>query len=270
MTAGSRSSRPPGLPAVEPIDRNSPIPLYVQVRNRLLTLVSSWTDSKRNFPSDDELKQMFAVSRATVRDAMAELVEAGLLDRTRGSGTKVSLRKVEEKLTPSMDIRRQWAAEGQPIHVSVLAFERVGAPGDIAQSLQIGAGSEILFIKRVRSTPLSPVAIDWRYIPARFAGDITRVEASGSILEALWSRAKLSHSNLQIDAGLSGIDEVELLHLPAGSPVLIRHLVYYDQAGVPVMAGRSVHRADLMRYSLQVELKRPPQPARPAKAARKD
>ncbi len=264
MTGGSRSRRSSGSSGVEPVDRNSPIPLYVQVRNRLLTMVSSWTDPKRNFPSDDELKQMFSVSRATVRDAMADLVEAGFLDRTRGSGTKVSLRKVEEKLTPRMDIRRQWAAEGQPIHVSVLAFERLGAPGDVAQSLDIAPGSEILFIKRVRATPLSPVAIDWRYIPVRFAGDITRAEASGSILEALWSRARLSHSNLQIDAGLSGIDEVELLHLPAGSPVLIRHLVYYDRAGVPVMAGRSVHRADLMRYSIQVELKRGPQ-ARPAR-----
>jgi GntR family transcriptional regulator len=266
VTGSSRNRRLSGSPGIEPIDRNSPIPLYVQVRNRLLTMVSSWTDPKRNFPSDDELKQTFGVSRATVRDAMAGLVEAGFLDRTRGSGTKVSLRKVEEKLTPSMDIRRQWAAEGQPIHVSVLAFERVGAPVDVARSLAIAPGTEILFIKRVRATPLSPVAIDWRYIPMKFTGGITRAEASGSILDALWSRAKLSHSNLQIDAGLSGIDEVEMLHLPAGSPILIRHLVYFDRAGVPVMAGHSVHRADLMRYSIQVELKRGPQ----AKPARKD
>jgi GntR family transcriptional regulator len=262
-----RDGKPGPAPSVEPLDRDSPIPLYVQVRNRLLTLVSSWTDPQRNFPSDDELTRTFAVSRATIREAMQELVDAGFLNRTRGSGTKVSLHKVEEKLTPSMDIRRQWAAEGQPIRATVLAFERVGAPADVARSLDIPAGAEILFVKRVRSTPISPVAIDWRYIPARYAKDFTRAEAGGSILDALWSRVNLHHSDLQIEAALSGIDEVELLHLPAGSPVLVRNLVYFDRTSRPAMAGRSIHRADLMRYSLQVELRRG---GKPVRTARKD
>jgi len=266
----TRARKPVPAATIEPLDRNSPIPLYVQVRNRLLTMVSSWTDPQRNFPSDDELTRTFAVSRATIREAMEELVAAGFLNRTRGSGTKVSLHKVEEKLTPSMDIRRQWAAEGQPIRTTILAFERVGAPADVARRLELAAGAEILFVKRVRSTPISPIAIDWRYVPARHAKDFTRAEASGSILDALWARVPLHHSELQIEAALSGIDEVELLHLPAGSPVLVRHLVYFDKAARPVMAGRSIHRADLMRYSLQVELRRDGAPVRAVRAARKD
>jgi GntR family transcriptional regulator len=265
---GARKAGPTA--AVEPLDRGSPIPLYVQVRNRLLALVSAWTDPQRNFPSDDELTRTFAVSRATIREAMEELVEAGFLHRTRGSGTKVSLHKVEEKLTPRMDIRRQWAAEGQPIHATVLAFERVGAPAEVARRLDLAPGAEILFIKRVRSTPISPVAIDWRYVPARHAKEFTRAEASGSILDALWTRVPLHHSDLQIEAALSGIDEVELLHLPAGSPVLVRNLVYFDRAARPVMTGRSIHRADLMRYSLQIELRRGGGPVRTMRAARKD
>ncbi|MCA0449675.1 MAG: UTRA domain-containing protein, partial [Proteobacteria bacterium] len=58
---------------------------------------------------------------------------------------------------------------------------------------------------------------------------------------------------LTIEAALSGPEEMELLHLPAKSPILIRHLVYYDRQGRAAMAGKSIHRADLMRYSVRVD-----------------
>ena len=239
------------------LDRASPIPLYVQVRNRLLTLIGNWDDPKRRFYSDIELMRMFDVSRATVREALVDMVEAGVLRRTRGLGTLVSERKVEEKLTPVMDIRRQWAAEGRPFSANVLVFERIAAPESVAHQLGIVPGDGVLFVKRVRTTQIAPVAIDLRYIPEAFARGIQRRHASGSLMHLLWDGIPLDHSELQIEAALSGPDEVELLHVPAGSPVLVRHLVYFDKEGRRVMAGRSIHRADLMRYSVRVDLARP-------------
>jgi GntR family transcriptional regulator len=243
-------------PEAATLDRASPIPLYVQVRNRLLAMVGGWTDPEKRFYSDDELTGMFGVSRATVREALAELVEAGVLRRTRGRGTAVSLRKVEEKLTPGMNIRSQWEAEGRPITASVLVFERVGASAAVAEALEIAAGAPVLFVKRVRATVIAPVAIDWRYLPAWIGEGLERAEAASSLLHTLWRKVDLDHSELTIEAALSGPEEMELLHLPARSPVLVRHLVYFDRAGRRVMAGQSIHRADLMRYSVRVDLSR--------------
>ena len=238
------------------LDRASPIPLYVQVRNRLLAMVGGWTDPGKRFFSDEELTAMFGVSRATVREALAELVEAGVLRRTRGRGTAVSLRKVEEKLTPVMNIRSQWEAEGRPITASVLVFERVGASAAVAEALGIADGAPVLFVKRVRATAIAPVAIDWRYLPAWIGDGLERADAAASLLHNLWRKVDLDHSELTIEAALSGPEEMELLHLPARSPVLVRHLVYFDRAGRRVMAGQSIHRADLMRYSVRVDLSR--------------
>ena len=108
---------------------------------------------------------------------------------------------------------------------------------------------------------MAPFAIDWRYIPDALARDIRREHAAGSLMHRLWEGHPLTHSELQIEAALSGPEEVELLHVPAGSPVLVRHLVYFDRHGRPAMAGRSVHRADLMRYSVRVDLARGAQKA---------
>ena len=44
------------------------------------------------------------------------------------------------------------------------------------------------------------------------------------------------------------------MHLSAGAPVLIRTLRYCDGKGRRVMAGHTVHRGDLVRYSLNVPL----------------
>ena len=87
------------------VDRSSPLPLYVQIRHRLLSLVAQWSRSEGRFYSDDELCRYFGVSRVTVRQAVAELVNEGFLTRVRGSGTYVALKKIEEKFTPPMNMQ---------------------------------------------------------------------------------------------------------------------------------------------------------------------
>jgi GntR family transcriptional regulator len=238
------------------VDRSSPLPLYVQIRHRLLSLVAQWSRSEGRFYSDDELCRYFGVSRVTVRQAVAELVNEGFLTRVRGSGTYVALKKIEEKFTPPMDIRSQWAALGLPMSVSVLAFERRAAPAHVAAMLGRREGAEVLYVKRIRSTSNVPIAIDHRYIPAEHVPHLRKADASASILHKLWETIEFSHSELQIEGSLAGEEEQALLHMPKGDPVLVRHLVYFDRQGRPVLAGHSIHRADLMRYSLRVELSR--------------
>jgi GntR family transcriptional regulator len=238
------------------VDRTSPLPLYVQIRHRLLSLVAQWSRAEDRFYSDDELCRAFGVSRVTVRQAVAELVNEGFLTRVRGSGTYVALKKIDEKLTPPMDIRSQWAALGLPMSVSVLVFERRAAPANVAAMLGREEGAEMLYVKRVRSTSNVPIAIDHRYIPAEHVPHLRKADAAGSILHKLWETIELSHSRLQIEGSLSGEEEQALLHMPKGDPVLVRHLVYFDRQDRPVLAGHSIHRADLMRYSLRLELSR--------------
>ena len=114
----------------------------------------------------------------------------------------------------------------------------------------------MLFIKRTRSAARVPVAIDYRYLPADLTADWDESAAAGSPLHLLWQRVDLASGNFAIEAGVAGPEEVEYLHLAAGVPVLIRTLQYRDTEGRQVMAGHTVHRADLVRYSLTVPLSR--------------
>ena len=239
-----------------PLDRASPLPLYAQIKQRLIGMILRWDPANRRFYSDEQLCALFNVSRDTVRQALSELVQEGLLTRSRGLGTFVSARKLEERFDPGMDFQKQWAAHGTPMQSTLLAFERRPVDEAIAAALELDGSATVLFIKRVRAAARVPIAIDYRYLPSDLVADWTEDSARGSPLHLLWQKCDLTNGDFAIEAGIAGSEEVEYLHLSAGAPVLIRTLRYRDDAGRLVMAGHTVHRGDLVRYSLNVPLSR--------------
>lgn len=239
-------------PPIYSVDRRSPIPLYIQVRSRLMTIVNSWPDPERMFHTEDELTELFGVSRVTLRGALADLVEAGYLRRTRGAGTRVVGRKVDERLQLGRNLSKKWGND-ERMHISLLVFERVGAAPDVADDLGLDPGAEILSIKRLRSTSLAPIAIDWRFVPAAYAGRVGREDARTGIYRSLARSVSFDHVRMNIEGGLSGSEEVELLLMPPGTPILTQHFVVYDRNGRPVTCGRSINRADMTRYSLRMD-----------------
>jgi len=239
-----------------PLDRSSPLPLYAQIKQRLIGTILRWQHPDRRFFSDEQLCEMFCVSRDTVRQAVSELVREGMLTRSRGLGTFVAVHKLEERFGPGMDFMRQWEAAGTPIQPTLLVFERCGADEQVAAALEVEVGTRILFIKRTRAAARVPVAIDYRYLPADLVADWDESAALASPLHLLWQRVELRTGDFGIEAGIAGPEEVEYLHLAAGAPVLTRTLRYRDSTGRLVMAGHTVHRGDLVRYSLSVPLSR--------------
>ncbi len=73
------------------IDRSSPSPIYRQLKEILKRKIEdgNFMPGER-IPTEYELCEMFAVSRAPVRQALSELVNEGLLNRQQGSGTFVN------------------------------------------------------------------------------------------------------------------------------------------------------------------------------------
>jgi multiple sugar transport system substrate-binding protein len=73
------------------IDRNSPIPIYHQLKTLIQEQVESgkWRPGDR-IPTEQELCQLYDISRSPVRQALQELTYDGLLTRRPGSGTFVS------------------------------------------------------------------------------------------------------------------------------------------------------------------------------------
>jgi len=247
---------PEASAASGPVDRDSPVPLYVQIRRRLLGLISGWPDPRRRFFTDDELCQMFGVARMTVRTALKEFVDKGLLVRARGSGTYVAVRKVEEHFSPRMDFIDQWAIHGRPLNLDVRTFDVVPAPAAFAEALGLEAHTPVLLVERLRSAGGVPVSIDYRYILRAAATAVTPDTArQQSLLDLLAGTVDLGYADMTIEATRARGSICDFLELLPGDPLLARGLIYYDSDERPIMAGVSYYRHDQSGYSIRVPLK---------------
>jgi ABC-type glycerol-3-phosphate transport system substrate-binding protein len=75
------------LRMASPIDKSSSVPLYRQVKEYILTLINQGEDENLMLPPEIEISTQFNISRATVRTAILELVQEGILERVPGKGT---------------------------------------------------------------------------------------------------------------------------------------------------------------------------------------
>jgi GntR family transcriptional regulator len=251
------------------LDRESPIPLYLQIKQHLLHQIAVWERQDDRFHTDSELCAMFGVSRMTVRQAVQALVDDGLVKRARGIGTFVVARKIEERLTPAASFREhQWLAEGRPISVDLLAYETRPCPPGFAEDLGVARSAPVRYVFRRRAAGDVPIALDHRYIPLEIAAGLTQADASRSILAVLSQRLPLSHGEIHLEATTAGEADLPWLGVSLGAPLMLRRLRYLAADNRCVLAGYTVYRADLVRYSVHTSFAREAaEPVAPGEAA---
>ena len=241
------------------IDRNSPVPLFLQIRQALLADIRSWPDTAAQLPTDLALAQRFSVSKMTVRQAIDDLVEAGLLERHRGRGTFVTDRAFVEQLDPVLDIDQQYAAAGHSQTTRVLSFDR--RPMTMREQKLFGAQSDetAVHIRRLRSANGLPLALDERVMPAPIAdqANFTADNAVQSIIARLRRAVPLARAKWQMSALLADKDLALNLSIHQGAPVLERAMTYLDPKGAILLTGRSLHRGDLVSCAFELPLDGP-------------
>lgn len=236
------------------LERDSPIPLYLQIKQHLARAIAAAELPSGKFYTDSELCEMFRVSRMTVRQAVQELVDDGLVKRSRGIGTFVVARPTAERPTPLHGFREQWLADGRPMGIELLAYQTIPCPPGFAEDLAIARNAPVRYVFRLRSAGAVPIALDRRYIPVAVAAGLSQADASGSILRALTRRFAFAHSDVHLEATSAGDAEMRWLNLPLGAPLMMRRMRVVTTDGQPVLAGFTVYRADLVRYSIHMPL----------------
>jgi GntR family transcriptional regulator len=76
---------------LRPLNKNSPVPLYIQLYSRLAEQINSGDfQAGEQIPTERGLAETLSVSRITARQAIDALVESGLVYREQGRGTFVA------------------------------------------------------------------------------------------------------------------------------------------------------------------------------------
>jgi GntR family transcriptional regulator len=227
-------------------------PLYRQVQAGIEEMIRANPRAKEMPLSDAQLAERFGVSRITVRRAVDELVDAGVLYRLQGVGTFVRQKKLRERLTLNSFLDA-WTQRAGRFNVRVGAFERIPADKEIATRLAVRRGTELVYVQRLRFQKEALVAIDDRYIRADHCSRLTAQDIkTSSLVDYLRNREgiELDHGEMEIEARGADQRQAKALGLRSGEPILVRRMTFLTKDNEPVLTGISTYRADRVSYRL--------------------
>lgn len=191
-------------------------------------------------PSERELSTRLGFSRMTVRKAIDNLVQMGILERRSTSGTHVVYPKVLRPLDPAkvLGIPQIIESSGGKPGGKLLHFARIPASESIAAQLQIEPGAPVILLKLLRTSDGSPFCIEKTFLPADLLPGLkpTDIIEGGSLYNLLGERYGIvpHRSKGELSAATIGDADAALLDLPAGAMALAYRVGVQDAEGVPI------------------------------------
>jgi DNA-binding GntR family transcriptional regulator len=235
------------------LDRSGPIPLYFQVEQRIEeAIMDGRLPAGARLENEISLGERLNLSRPTIRRAIQDLVDKGLLVRRRGIGTQV----VHGRVTRGVELTSLFddlSSTGQKPTTQLLYRAIDTASEMVAERLGVAVGSPVLHIRRLRIADGVPVAVLENWLPEQFT-DITESDLlSMGLYELLRSRGvTIRVAKQKIGARASSAADSALLDIDRGSALLTMERAAFDNSGHGVEFGSHFYRPDL--YSFQVTL----------------
>lgn len=241
------------LADVPPLDRTRPLALYYQVAETLRgRIVSGELRPGEAIPTEEELQRLFGVSRATIRQAVRDLVGDGLLRLERPRGTFVSRPKIQETLPELISFSDEVRQQGLTPSSRVLTIALQPAPAHVAGRLGIREGEIVLRLDRLRLADDRPIALMHSHL-APWVGLGTGDAYDGSLHTLLAGRGiRLVDADQVIEAATATPGQARVLGCARRGALLKVDRVTYSAEGRPIEHVVALYRADRYAYRLRL------------------
>lgn len=245
--------------AVNPrTDPTTGVPLHLQVERDLQTRIEAgdWHPGDR-IPTEDQLCELYKVSRITVRQALGRLVNRGLLVRERGRGTFVRNPALTVGARQVTSFTTELAGLGLRAGAKVLDVGLGPADAATATALQIAESDPVVMIRRLRTGDDQPIGVQTSHLPAaRFPGLENLDIADRSLYEVLRTQygVRATEAVETFTAAGIGRAEAELLEVRPRTCGFFVERITLDASG-PFERVMSVMRGD--RYRVRFALRNP-------------
>jgi GntR family phosphonate transport system transcriptional regulator len=191
-------------------------------------------------PTEAALAERFGVNRHTVRRALADLAEAGLVRSRRGAGVFVTTQTTEYPIGRRVRFHRNIAAAGRLPQKRLMHLDT--RPGSAAETgaLDLEAGAEVIVYEGVSMAESTPLALFRSTFPAARVPGLTQTLAEiTSVTEALARHgvADFLRRDTRVDAETASAAQALLLEIRAGDVLLRTTGVNVDPSGTPIEYG---------------------------------
>jgi len=238
-----------------------PIPLYQHIAQDLVQKMTSGAlPVGSSVPGELQLMEVYAASRNTVRTALRQLQEMGLISRKRHRGTTVVALPTGGAFTQSLSTLDDLVSFASKAIRTVSGSKEVALDIPTARALGCQPGSRWIEIAMTRSEPGMNVPLAWTqaYVDPHYAGvrALARKHPDRLLCDLIETSYGRRITTIEQTVGACAIEGalVKRLSVPAGTPGLVIVRRYRDAANALVLVTRSYYPAD--RYIISTTLVR--------------
>lgn len=238
------------------LDRNSPVPLYYQLKQIIMEKLESGVWKPGDLvPSEQELQDTYGLSRITVRQALTELTYEGHFERHRGQGTFVANKPLIHNPSQRISITELMRQQGITPDWQIRERGFIAPSPSIQERLQVKASERIYSVQFLLSANQEPIGWHLTYLPQPIteAEQVEKLSDNelGEFFRSLPNRNGLQ-INRTIQAVPAGSTEAKLLNIRTGHPILSIEVTYSDANGQPLEHLQANYRGDRFKFQLDI------------------
>jgi len=233
--------------------------MYLQIKEALRSAILAGVyQPLQRLPSESQLMQTYCVSRMTIRHALRDLHNEGLIFSAQGKGVFVTRPGASHSVGRRLDDFGQiLAGRGEEVHTEVLRVARVAADQVLPERLvgHTDDEGEVVRIERLRYLAREPVGYEWIHLPLALEKVLVGRDLAGDIRQILDNvfRSSISASRVKIEA-VPGTPDTELhLGLPKTEPVLRVLRTTMGADGLPILVDHLWLHGKTFAYEFTVE-----------------
>ncbi len=238
------------------LSRIDSVPLYSQIKQRLLAEIGEGKYAEGGLlPTEVQLCDIYGVSRITVRRAISELQDEGVLEKRPGKGTFVSVQRLVTSLVKLNGFTETYTALGADPHNQLLSSDTLPADAATAAALALARGTPVLQVRRLIRTRKGPLTIDQSYFELeRFPGLAGELHDDVSLYGLLRGKygVEVAHSRRHINVRLAGQADRPVLGCNLGEPLFDMEKIVYDAGMRPLQRSLLATPTNRITYTIDV------------------
>lgn len=239
------------------------LPKYLQIQTSITDRITQGDLNPGDvLPSERELSQTFKVSRMTVRQAISNLVNMGILRRAHGVGTFVANPKIEHEIGQLVSFTESTLRKGLHPSGKLLGFDQIFADEKLANALQINIGEKLYCLVRVRFINSEPFLLERCFLPHHNFPGLERFDLENLSLYHIWQEEygiALGKMRQTLEPVAATEYEASILDVPVGFCLMLVERITFDNSNLPVEYARDVHRGDKSRFVAEINIHFDPQ-----------
>jgi DNA-binding GntR family transcriptional regulator len=236
------------------INRYADRPIYRQLSDLLEARLVEEARPGDRLPSEAELSQQFDVNRLTVRRALNELNQRGLIETVHGKGSFVASPVVRYNVSAGREasFTRSMRELGHAVGIRLLSSETVRSR-ELQDELR--TRGKLLVCTTLRLVDDEPWSLSVTSIGAdRFPGLIKQWTGETSLFDFLLEThgVRMQRAYRSFSAALAEPGEAEHLQLRVGAPILVMRGLNVAQDGTPVALVEHRFRGDRVQFTVDL------------------